>query len=285
MTTEQEVANYCLTLPGAYEDYPFYTGNRTIRHAGNRKIFAIFFDRGEGPFFNVKHDPIRGDFWRRAFPAVTPGFHSNKTHWSSVRLDGSLTDEELHMLIDHSFQLTRPRVLQHKKTRPFSTPRLLLRPLSYEDMDQVYRLTSDPLVTKYMRFGTHTTMEETRQLLQEYIAEPGNIPFAILEQETEEFVGVFVFKAYQGKSYSVTTFTGPACWHRGYAKEVMEAAIPYARDLLKAESLVGYAMGDNTASCRALERSGYLLEQTNYYDDCPGGVHIYRLRLREGGEQ
>ena len=44
---------------------------------------------------NVKVDPQWRDFWRSAYPAVLPGYHQNKEHWNSVRLDGTVPDKEI----------------------------------------------------------------------------------------------------------------------------------------------------------------------------------------------
>ena len=37
-------------------------------------------------------------------PAVT-GYHLNKRHWNTVALDGSVPDEEVLELVDHSYDL------------------------------------------------------------------------------------------------------------------------------------------------------------------------------------
>lgn len=35
-----------------------------------------------------------------------PGYHMNKQHWITVKLDGSLTPDELYRLIDNSYKLS-----------------------------------------------------------------------------------------------------------------------------------------------------------------------------------
>jgi predicted DNA-binding protein (MmcQ/YjbR family) len=47
---------------------------------------------------------------RARYPAVTPGYHLNKRHWNTVALDGSVPDEELLELIDHSCALVVARL-------------------------------------------------------------------------------------------------------------------------------------------------------------------------------
>jgi predicted DNA-binding protein (MmcQ/YjbR family) len=36
---------------------------------------------------------------------VQPGYHLNKRHWNTIVLDGSVPDEEVEELIDHSYAL------------------------------------------------------------------------------------------------------------------------------------------------------------------------------------
>ncbi|WP_370527241.1 MmcQ/YjbR family DNA-binding protein [Pedobacter sp. SYSU D00535] len=58
-----------------------------------------------GSSFNVKCDPERAVALREEFDEVTPGYHMNKVHWNTVRMDGRLPDSLLQELIDHSYEL------------------------------------------------------------------------------------------------------------------------------------------------------------------------------------
>ena len=104
MMTRQEAVAACLEFPFAYEDHPFDDHNWTVmRHQGNKKIFAAIFQREGRMWINVKAEPLAGDFWRRTYPAVVPAYHMNKTHWISIILDGTMTDQEILRLIQDSF--------------------------------------------------------------------------------------------------------------------------------------------------------------------------------------
>ncbi|MBR2490572.1 MAG: MmcQ/YjbR family DNA-binding protein [Ruminiclostridium sp.] len=110
MMTRKEVVAACLEFPFAYEDYPFDDHNWTVmRHQGNKKIFAAIFQREGRIWINVKAEPLAGDFWRRAYPAVIPAYHMNKTHWVSMILDGTMTEQDILRLIRDSYDLTAPK--------------------------------------------------------------------------------------------------------------------------------------------------------------------------------
>lgn len=108
--TRAELIEYCLTYPGAVEDYPFEDRNSTVlRHAANRRWFALIFERDGGLFINLKCDPREADFLRRVFRSVNPGWHMNKEHWNTVALGGDATDAEVFGMISRSFDLTKPK--------------------------------------------------------------------------------------------------------------------------------------------------------------------------------
>lgn len=95
MTDRKEAIAYCLTLKGAYEDYPFHDPNWcVIRHKSNHKVFAWIFNRNGHVWINVKCDPSGGSL-ERDLPSVVPAYHLNKKHWNSIILDGTVPKKKL----------------------------------------------------------------------------------------------------------------------------------------------------------------------------------------------
>jgi len=39
------------------------------------------------------------------YPAVKPGYHLNKQHWNSISIDGTVPNDELKWMVDHSYEL------------------------------------------------------------------------------------------------------------------------------------------------------------------------------------
>jgi len=113
--TRQELIEYCLTLPGAYEDYPFENitdpGRWTVmRHRVNKKGFAHIYERNGNLCVNLKCIPIEADYLRQIFVAVTPAFHMNKIHWNTVTLGGDVPEDELKRMVSNSYDLVKPKV-------------------------------------------------------------------------------------------------------------------------------------------------------------------------------
>jgi predicted DNA-binding protein (MmcQ/YjbR family) len=103
---------FCLTLAGAYEDYPFDFETTAMRHRGNRRIFALFLEHGGRQLLNLKCEPLQAMFWRDSFKSVIPGYHMNKEHWNSVVLDGSVPLGIVKDMIADSHRLTMPKQLR-----------------------------------------------------------------------------------------------------------------------------------------------------------------------------
>jgi predicted DNA-binding protein (MmcQ/YjbR family) len=98
----EDFRSYCLSKPFVNESFPFDETTLVFKVAG--KMFAIT-DLNEPFAITLKCDPDRALFLREHYPAIRPAWHFNKQHWNRVEVDGSLTDELLIQLIDHSFNL------------------------------------------------------------------------------------------------------------------------------------------------------------------------------------
>lgn len=107
-----EIREYCLRKPGTTESFPFDEVSPVYKVIG--KIFCIASI--EPPFsVNLKCDPERAVDLRERYPAVTPGWHMNKTHWNTVYLQRGLTEKQIKELIDHSYDLIASKLKKSEK--------------------------------------------------------------------------------------------------------------------------------------------------------------------------
>lgn len=93
---------YCLAKPGVSEHLPF--DDRTLVFKVGGKMFALC-DLEAFESVNLKCDPERAVELREQYDAVMPGYHMNKTHWNTVKVDGDVNGRMLQELIDHSYEL------------------------------------------------------------------------------------------------------------------------------------------------------------------------------------
>ncbi len=129
MMNRQDIFDWCKKTYKVSPDYPWNDNNAVLRHKDNRKWFGVVLsvrsDRislagSADPccayaetcqyidILNVKCDPVMiGSFLTKS--GYFPAYHMNKDKWISILLDGPEPDDEIKMLLDISFEMTRPK--------------------------------------------------------------------------------------------------------------------------------------------------------------------------------
>ncbi|GAA5504192.1 hypothetical protein Dxin01_03961 [Deinococcus xinjiangensis] len=93
----------CAKLPHSQETFPFDPTTLVFKVAG--KMYALTDISAEDLSLSLKVKPERGEELRAAYPAITAGYHLNKRHWVTLRLDGSLPDDLVRELLRGSHAL------------------------------------------------------------------------------------------------------------------------------------------------------------------------------------
>ena len=113
-----DVLAYCASLPESLDGQPF--GDEVVVFKVGGKMFAIV-GLEEPPVVTLKCDPELALELRERHAAVRPGYHTNKQHWNTVDLDGSLEADDIREMIDHSYELVvagLPRKDRERLARP-----------------------------------------------------------------------------------------------------------------------------------------------------------------------
>jgi len=93
--------------PSAVAERPFGPDHVVYKIGG--KMFAIVADT-EAVWFTLKCDPVLSEIVRQEYAAISPGYHTDKRHWITVRQDRALPDAEVSRLIDHSYDQVRNKL-------------------------------------------------------------------------------------------------------------------------------------------------------------------------------
>jgi lincosamide nucleotidyltransferase A/C/D/E len=109
--TKREFIEYCLSKPGAAQDYPF--GPEPVAFKVGGKVFATAYTKNGVTRFGLKCDPGLSDMTRRQYTAVTLMYKS--PYWIYIRQGGDIPDREVKFLTDHSYGLIYKAL--PKKTR------------------------------------------------------------------------------------------------------------------------------------------------------------------------
>ena len=83
---------------------------------GGRMFALVGYLHGQ-PVVSLKCDPEQGVMLRATFPTVTPGYHLNKEHWSTVPLDGSVPRALVFELVDDAYELVAAATRRPAKKR------------------------------------------------------------------------------------------------------------------------------------------------------------------------
>jgi ribosomal-protein-alanine N-acetyltransferase len=152
--------------------------------------------------------------------------------------------------------------------QPFTTDRLLLRPLESADASGMFALDSDPAVHRYLggiggpRAASVADSMATIQFIQAQYAASGIGRWAVLLRATGEFMGWAGLKLVAGPINGEHDFYDlgyrfiARYWGQGYGYEAAQAWLAYGFETLKLPRICAYADVHNAGSCRILEKIG-----------------------------
>ncbi len=109
----EELRDLALSFPAVEECFPFDEDTLVFKVMG--KIFLMVALEKSPVFFNFKARPEDGLKYRERYPAITPGYHSDKRHWNSLQLDGSIPSEETARFIKDSYDLIVASLPKYKQ--------------------------------------------------------------------------------------------------------------------------------------------------------------------------
>ncbi len=111
----EEFRTYCLAKKAVTEGFPF--DDTTLVMKVLDKMFALANLDGNLSI-NLKCAPEKALELREQYPAVLPGYHMNKKHWNTVKIDGSIPDKIIESWIDDSYNLVVSKMSKKQREIP-----------------------------------------------------------------------------------------------------------------------------------------------------------------------
>ena len=108
----EEYREYCLSFKGTSEGFPF--DQKTLVFYVMGKMFALT-DVDEFKSINLKCDPEEAINLRETHSAITPGYHMNKKHWNTIKMDESIENQLLKKMIKNSYDLVVLKLTKKEK--------------------------------------------------------------------------------------------------------------------------------------------------------------------------
>jgi ribosomal-protein-alanine N-acetyltransferase len=152
-------------------------------------------------------------------------------------------------------------------TFELETPRLRLRPLTMDDLEDLYALYRDPEVRRYFPDGTRTyaeTQEELAWFIDVYYARYGYGLWATHYKPTGEFIGrcgLIPWSIEGEHAVEVAYLLAKPFWGQGLATEVAGAILNYAFMQLRLPRVICMVDPEHLASARVAEKNGMVVER------------------------
>ena len=151
-------------------------------------------------------------------------------------------------------------------TETIETRRLVLRKYRIDDAEDMYRnWASDPEVTRFLTWPTHTSVEVSRNVLSGWTAryEGGDyFNWAIEWKENGKVIGniAVVRLDEETESAEIGYCLGRAYWGRGIMPEALRAVIGYLFDTAGLNRIAAYHDVKNPRSGKVMEKAGMKFE-------------------------
>jgi ribosomal-protein-alanine N-acetyltransferase len=151
------------------------------------------------------------------------------------------------------------------------TDRLLLREFVMDDLEEFFRLISDPEVTRYTGDGGKT-LGEARQGLKERVLQDyrkyGYGRWAAVDKTTGKVIGFAGLKYLDDVGDIDLGYRFfKEHWGKGLATEASKAILAYGFDVFQLQRIIGIADIGNKASIHVLEKVGFRFEKFTTYRD------------------
>ena len=153
-------------------------------------------------------------------------------------------------------------------TQRIETPRLILRRVTIEDAKDMYdNWASDPEVTRFLTWPTHTDIEVTRYVVNLWVEgykDGDNFNWVIEYKDTGKAIGaIAAVKVNEDIDEAVIGYClGRAFWGQGLMPEALKAVMDYLFDVAGMNRVAAYHAASNAKSGRVMQKAGMKYEGT-----------------------
>ncbi|WP_404332183.1 GNAT family N-acetyltransferase [Mesobacillus maritimus] len=147
------------------------------------------------------------------------------------------------------------------------TSRLHLKKMSVTDAPKLFKIWSDPDVTKFMNISPFTHEKQAKEMIEfldQLAQEQKAIRFSIFHQDTNELIGSCGFNTldFENNKTEIGYDIAKVYWGNGYASEAIAALIKTAFDTLNMNRVEAKVEQGNINSIRVLQKLNFTFEGT-----------------------
>lgn len=206
----------------------------------------------------VTDDPSEAERLRDSGEAVLVYFHDGNRDRDFSGFTFGVEDPE--QLEDEYVE----RVYRRLKGLPWNileTERCLIRETTPEDVEDFFRIYSDPAVTKFME-GLYPDKEQEKEYIREYIKQVYTFyefgVWTVVEKCSGSVIGRAGFSYREGYDDPEIGFIIGVPWQRrGYGEEVCRGILEYGRTVLGFDKVQALVETENAASLNLCDKLGF----------------------------
>ena len=155
-----------------------------------------------------------------------------------------------------------------------ATERLRLRTVTLDDTPAIFRMMSDPRVTRYFGSAPMVSLNEATQRIEGFqtsFATQTGIRWAITRQESTELLGTCGYWRLMQSHFGaeIGYELAPDCWGQGIMSEAVAAVLAFGFQTMGLHRVEAQIHPANTGSQRVLEKLGFGQEgyfREHYYE-------------------
>lgn len=144
------------------------------------------------------------------------------------------------------------------------TERMILRKITRDDVQDMFEYCSDPKMTPYVTWPTHTSLDDTMKFIgaiENHYLNGEVAPLGIEDKQTRKLIGTCGFVSWNmnHSRAEVAYAIASLYWGQGYMTEAIKAIIQFGfdRNLVRIEAR---CHPDNIGSARVMEKCGMIYE-------------------------
>ncbi|MEG0258383.1 MAG: GNAT family N-acetyltransferase [Lysinibacillus sp.] len=170
--------------------------------------------------------------------------------------------------------------------KELNTERLHLRRMEVSDSHSLFKIWSDPEVTKFMNISNFTheaQAKEMIELLEELAQASKAIRFSMIELKSSEIIGTcgFNYLDFENARAEIGYDIGKEYWGKGYAPEGIGSLLNYAFETLEINRVEAKVEPANVNSIKVLQKLNFTFEGTlRQFEKSKGNfidINIYSL--------
>ncbi|NUU64146.1 GNAT family N-acetyltransferase [Paenibacillus agri] len=147
------------------------------------------------------------------------------------------------------------------------TERLHLRKMDVSDSSSLFKIWSDPEVTKFMNVSCFTDEHQAIEminLLDDLSQDLKAIRFSIINKESNEIIGSCGYNSldFENEKAEIGYDIAKSFWGKGYASEALSSLLDYAFSSLKLNRIEAKVDPQNVNSIKLLQKLNFTFEGT-----------------------